>query len=138
MALDFLIVQKESEVCPPRHCLLPWGQAHLEMGTAPPQTEGAQEGSSLRRLRWRRVQPLCRGWGGEMIRAQRGRALGTRQGGDPAWLPALGSWLQVRGSSPALGRREPSPVAGGSTDTQEDGGWPAKGSRDRSPQRRTR
>ena len=85
------------------------------------------------------VQPLCRGWGGvgsggEMIRAQWGRAMGTGEGGDPAWPPVLGSWLQVQGSSPALGRREPSPVAGGSTETQEGGRWPARGSRDRSPQ----
>ena len=73
------------------------------------------------------------GWGEQMVRAQWGRALGTGEDGDPAWPPALGSWLQVRESSPALGRGEPSPVAGGSAETQECGRWPARGSRDRSP-----
>ena len=72
------------------------------------------------------VQPLCWGWsgvgsGGEMIRAQWGRALGTGEGGGPAWLPALGSWLQVRGSSPAPGRREPSPS--GRWEHGDPGGW---------------
>ena len=44
MALDFLIVQKESGVCPPRNRPFPWCQAHLEMQTAPPRTDrGAQK-----------------------------------------------------------------------------------------------
>ena len=43
MALDFLIVQKESGVCPPHHRSLPWCQAHLEMWTAPRTDRGAQK-----------------------------------------------------------------------------------------------
>ena len=141
--LIFSLCRRRVECVPHTTGRFPGVRRIWKCGPPPAQTEELRskerKACSLMRPRWRRVQPVL-GVGRGDDQGSAGRALGTREGGDPA----LGSWLQVRGSSAALGRREHSPVAGGSAGTQEDGGWerrdpggwrwPARGSRDQSPQ----